>query len=63
MLCKVSVVIEKDEHGYYAYPPDLEGRQTQGDTVNEVMVKIKEAVELYVKLYKERIAWHLQSAL
>jgi predicted RNase H-like HicB family nuclease len=44
---KVSVVIEKDEHGYYAYCPELEGCQTQGDTFEEAMANIKEAVELY----------------
>ena len=27
---KVSVVIEKDEHGYYAFSPELEGCQSQG---------------------------------
>ena len=49
MSQKVSVVIEKDEHGYYAYCPELEGCQTQGDSVDEVMVNIKEAIELYIE--------------
>jgi len=49
MNCKVSVVIENDEYGYYAYCPELEGCQTQGDSLNEVMVNIKEAIELYLE--------------
>jgi len=36
MSQKVGVVIEKDEHGYYAYCPELEGCQTQGDSLEEV---------------------------
>ena len=28
---KVSAVIEHDEHGYYAFSPELKGCQTQGD--------------------------------
>lgn len=49
MSYKVSVVIEKDEHGYYAYCPELEGCQSQGDTLEEVLANIKEAVELYLE--------------
>jgi predicted RNase H-like HicB family nuclease len=49
MSYKVSIVIEKDEHGYYAYCPELEGCQTQGDTFEEVMANIKEAIELYIE--------------
>jgi predicted RNase H-like HicB family nuclease len=49
MSYKVSIVIEKDEFGYYAYCPELEGCQSQGDTFEEVMVNIKEAIELYLE--------------
>ena len=49
MSYKVSVVIEKDEYGYYAYCPELEGCHTQGDSVEEVMANIKEAIELYLE--------------
>ncbi|VVB97285.1 HicB_like antitoxin of bacterial toxin-antitoxin system [uncultured archaeon] len=49
MNCKVSIVIEKDEHGYYAYCPELEGCQTQGDSLEEVLANIKEAIELYLE--------------
>ena len=49
MTHKVSVVIEKDEHGYYAYCPELDGCQTQGDSLDEIMSNIKEAIELYME--------------
>ncbi|MBI5666291.1 MAG: type II toxin-antitoxin system HicB family antitoxin [Nitrospirae bacterium] len=53
MSQKVSVVIEKDGYGYYAYCPELEGCQTQGDSIEEVMVNIKEAIELYLETLSE----------
>ena len=46
---KVSVVIEKDEHGCYAYCPELEGCQSQGVTLDEALANIREAVELYLE--------------
>lgn len=53
MSYKVGVVIEKDDHGYYAFCPDLEGCQTQGDTFEEVIANIKEAIELYLETLSE----------
>jgi len=53
MSRKVSIVIEKDENGYYAYSPELEGCQTQGDTFEEAMTNIREAVELYLETLTE----------
>lgn len=49
MTYKVSVVIEKDDHGYFAYSPELQGCQTQGDTLEETMLNIREAIELYLE--------------
>ncbi|MBD2523992.1 MULTISPECIES: type II toxin-antitoxin system HicB family antitoxin [Nostocaceae] len=49
MSYKVSIVIEKDEYGYYAYCPELPGCQSQGDSLEEVQANIKEAVELYIE--------------
>lgn len=31
----VNVIIEKDKNGYYAYCPELDGCQTQGDTLKK----------------------------
>jgi predicted RNase H-like HicB family nuclease len=53
MAYKVSVVIAKDSFGYYAYSPELEGCQTQGDSFEEVMANIKEAIELYLETLSE----------
>ena len=49
MSYKVSIIIEKDEFGYYAFCPELEGCQTQGDSYEEVISNIKEAIELYLE--------------
>lgn len=49
MSYKVNIVIEKDGSGYYAYCPELEGCQTQGDSFEEILVNIKEAVALYLE--------------
>lgn len=53
MSYKVNVVIEKDENGYYAYCPELEGCQTQGDSLEEILTNIKEAIELYLETLSE----------
>lgn len=50
---KVTVVVEKDEHGFYAWCPELKGCQSQGLTLEEVMVNVKEAAELYLETLPE----------
>jgi len=49
MSYNLNVIVEKDDEGYYAYCPELEGCQTQGDTLDETMVNIKEAIDLYLE--------------
>ena len=49
MSYKVSIIIEKDVDGYYAYSPELEGCQSQGDSYEDALNNIKEAIELYLK--------------
>src|ERR1035438_7824320 len=49
MTGKISVVIEQDEHGCYAWCPELKGCQSQGDTVEEALANIREAIELYLE--------------
>ena len=61
MSYKVGIVIEKDEQGYYAYSPQLDGCQTQGDTLEEVLSNIQEAVELYLDTLSEEEAKELLS--
>lgn len=53
MSYKVSVIIEKDDCGYYAYCPELEGCQSQGDSLEEAMAGIKDAIELYLQTLSE----------
>jgi predicted RNase H-like HicB family nuclease len=53
MSYKVGVVIEKDEYVYYAFCPELEGCQSQGDTFEQALNNIKEAIELYLETISE----------
>ncbi len=46
---KVNVIIEKDKYGYYAFCPELKGCHTQGDSLDEVLENIKEAIQLYLE--------------
>ena len=48
-LCKFSVIIEKDKDGYYAFCPELQGCYTQGDTYEEALENIKDAIRLHVE--------------
>jgi predicted RNase H-like HicB family nuclease len=45
--------IEKDQAGYYAHVPLLEGCQSQGDTYEETLHNIEEAIELYWETLSE----------
>jgi predicted RNase H-like HicB family nuclease len=49
MAGRASVVIEKDEHGFYAWCPELKGCQSQGSTLEEAIANVKEAIELYLE--------------
>jgi predicted RNase H-like HicB family nuclease len=53
MSRKASVIIEKDEHGFYAWCPELKGCQSQGDSLEEAISNIKEAIELYLETLPE----------
>jgi len=44
-----SVVIERDRDGYFALCPELQGCYSQGDTYEEVLGNIKDAIRLYIK--------------
>jgi len=48
---RFSVVIERDEDGVYvASIPELPGCHTQARTLDDLMVRIREAVELYLEV-------------
>ena len=42
----LSVVIEKDKHGYVAMCPQIQGCYTQGKTYEEAVKNIKDAIKL-----------------
>jgi predicted RNase H-like HicB family nuclease len=45
---RFSVIIEKDNEGYFATCNELQGCYTQGDTYEEVVENIKDAISLHV---------------
>lgn len=46
---KVSIVIEQDEYGYYAFAPELPGCHSQGSNFEEADSNIREAIDLYLE--------------
>ncbi len=49
MKYHVNVIFEKDEHGYFAYCPQLKGCHSQGESFEEANANIREAIELYLE--------------
>lgn len=47
------VILEDEEGGYVAYVPELPGCHTQGDSLDEVIKNVKEAIELYLETLSE----------
>jgi len=45
---RFSVVVERDEDGYFAFAPELQGCYAQGDTYEEVLANIQDAIRLHV---------------
>ncbi|OHB71075.1 MAG: hypothetical protein A2W23_04315 [Planctomycetes bacterium RBG_16_43_13] len=45
----LSIIIEKDKDGYFAYCPTLQGCYTQGGTYEEVIRNIKDAIHLHIE--------------
>ena len=43
------VILEDESGGYVALVPALPGCHTQGDTIDEVVRNVKEAIELYLE--------------
>jgi len=48
-----AVIITKDKDGYFAEVPDLKNCWTQGETFEEVVENIKEAIHCYIEGLKE----------
>ena len=51
---KYLVVIEKADHNYSAFSPDVPGCVTVGDTIEDTLVNMKEAIELYLEDVAEK---------
>jgi predicted RNase H-like HicB family nuclease len=49
-----SVIVERDEEGYYvASVPELRGCHTQARSLDKLMVRIREAIELCLEVERE----------
>lgn len=46
---RFSVIVEKDKDGYYAFAPDLQGCYSQGDSYEEVIENIRDAIRLHME--------------
>jgi len=47
------VIVEDEGGGYIAFVPTLPGCHTQGDTIDELLRNVKEAIELYIETLTE----------
>ena len=51
MTRQFNVIIERDSEGYYvASVPELRGCQTQAKSLDKLMKRIREAIELYLEV-------------
>ena len=48
-----TIIINKDEHGYFAYCPALPGCMTQGDSYEQTINHAREAISLYLSTMSE----------
>jgi len=48
-----TIIVEDESGGYVAFVPALPGCHTQGDTLQELMENVKEAIELYLETLTE----------
>ena len=46
---KLSIVVEKNKNGYYTYCPELQGCYSQGDTYEEAVQNIRDAIKLHIE--------------
>jgi len=46
---RFAAVIEKDEDGWFAYCPELQGCYTQGNTFEEAKANLVDAIRLHVE--------------
>lgn len=46
---RLAAIIEKDADGYFAFCPDLQGCYTQGDTYEEALDNLREAIAIHIE--------------
>jgi len=58
----IKIILEEQEEGYTVYVPSLPGCISQGETVEESLKNIKEAIELWLEpaeneliIYKDNV--------
>ncbi|MDP3794814.1 MAG: type II toxin-antitoxin system HicB family antitoxin [bacterium] len=45
---RFSVIMERDQNGYFVFCPELQGCYSQGDTYEEALENIRDAIQLHV---------------
>ncbi|MBX7041430.1 MAG: type II toxin-antitoxin system HicB family antitoxin [Ignavibacteria bacterium] len=53
MNYKLSIVVEEDDSGFFAYCPELKGCMSQGNSHDEALDSLKEAIDLYLETLSE----------
>jgi len=43
------VIVEKDQEGFFAFCPEIQGCYSQGNTYEEVLENIKDAIRLHLE--------------
>ena len=46
---KLSIIVEEDKNGYFAFCPELQGCYAQGETHEEAVQNIKDAIKLHIE--------------
>lgn len=56
-IMKIKVVLEpSDEGGYTVYVPSLPGCISEGETLEEALLNIQEAIELYLEPLEDELS-------
>jgi len=50
-----TIIIEKDSDGYFVYCPQLQGCYSQGDTYEEALNNIEDAIKLHIEDRQEEL--------
>ena len=58
---RFKVVLEEAEEGYVIYVPSLPGCVSQGETKDEAVENIKEAIEVYLDIDDAQIEAEIQN--